>query len=683
LSLESVSDERYIPITVHYSFSKLPDVPMAPRLADDRVGYFLTAKKDFSRDDHEHFWVRYVERWRLEKKDPTAALSEPVKPIVFYIDRTVPERYRPYVKEGVERWQKAFEAAGFKNAILAQDPPDDREWDPEDTRYSTIRWITSHRPSFSAIGPSRVDPRSGEILDADILIEGAMMQNYRNTWRRSIGPDAIERAVLPWLDVPSELALIDRGRLCQAQSGLSDGMGLLHTGLLVDGQLTPGNPVPEEFIRGLLVITVLHEVGHTLGLRHNFRSSTATSFDKLHDTAWTEAHGVTSSVMDYEGINVALDREKGAKQGQYFGTCVGDYDVWAIRYGYAPSGAADVNADYAFAATIAGESLKPGHEFSTDEDTYPPDALDPRTAIWDLGDDPLEYARRHTAYIARLWKSPRLEERVLGPEGEFPTLRRAVDNLLFQYARSLGIAVKYVGGQHQSRAHHGQNGAQDPLQPIPAAEQRAALAFLAQRAFAANAYDLPQPLLNRLGPDRWSHWGVANPFAGPMRLDYELNSLIFATQSALLNGLTQPALLSRLREAETRIGEPYRMSEHFDRMTRMLWGEVGGAAPGALRTLAGPHTRRQVQRAYVDRLATFLVSPPPGLPDDARALARLQLARIDGRARQALAAAAKAPMADEVRAHLLESRARIRRALDAGRTADRRPGGASARETER
>jgi hypothetical protein len=657
LDLASVSDDRYISITVHYSFSKLPEKPIMPRLADMRVGNFLTVVKDFSRDSEENFFVRYANRWRLEKKDPNAAVSEPVKPIVYYVDRTVPVEYRPYIKKGIEAWQKAYEAAGFKNAIIAKDAPDDPDWDPEDVRYSTVRWIVSHEPSFGAIGPSRRDPRTGEILDADVLIEGSFVQNWRSAYRRYVGPDAMAEMVRPTLgDWPSWLPADQR---CDAQSGLADAGGLLQTALLMDGAMPPGSPVPMEFIGEMLTWVTMHEVGHTLGLRHNFRSSTATPLDKLNDVAWTRQHGLTGSVMDYLTPNISVDR---AKQGEFFGTVVGDYDVWAIRYANTPTNATDSRSDYEIVKKIADESMMPGHEYSTDDDTYPINALDPRTNIWDLSDDPLEFARERSAYIAGLWKSGKLEDRIIGPHGEYPVLRRAMDNLLGQYGQALGHAVKYIGGQYQSRGRRGEEGAGDPLVPIAAAKQREALALLAERAFAADAFKVSPALLNRLGPDRWNHWGMQGPFAPQSRVDYNLNDKAMAIQGALLQGLTSPTLLARVREGESHTAEPFKLSELFDRLTTALWGEVGTSAAG-MKALEGPSTRRELQRAYVDRLAAMVVSPAPGTPDDARALARLQLSRIDGRARQVLGG--EAPIGDYTRSHLMETRARIKRALEA------------------
>jgi hypothetical protein len=604
--LPTVSDDRYIPITVHYSFSKLPENPMMPRLADERTGYFLTAVKDFTRDTEDHYWRRFINRWRLEKKDPNAALSEPVKPIVFYIDHTIPAKYRPYIKEGIENWNKAFEAAGFKNAILAKDPPaDDPDWDPEDVRYSTIRWIVSSEPSFGAIGPSRVDPRTGEILDADILFEGSIVQRRLQVFRR-ISPDAVAEGIQP--EMKAWPSFLDPRFRCDAPLGIAQGAQLAHVGMLANGSIPPGAPLPEKFVGEMLIHVTLHEVGHTLGLTHNFRSSTSTPWDKLHDREWTNANGLTSSVMDYATPNISYEP---SKQGEYYGVTAGNADLWMIRYGYAPSGAADVDADHAFARKIADESTKPGHEYSNDADTYPAEALDPRTNIWDLGDDPLRFGRERAAWVAGLWKDPKLEERILGTSGSYSTLRGTMDDLLGQYGIALGMGIKYIGGQYHQRVVRGQN--VEPLTPVPAAKQREAFEFIAQRGFGPDAFKLAPTLLNRLAPDRWNHWGMPNAWGqGGARVDYDLTEKTLAIQTALVNALTAPKLLARLREGESRTAEPFRMGELFDRMTRTLWGEVGGESTAGLKALDAPGTRREVQRVYVDRLATLVVAPPPG-----------------------------------------------------------------------
>jgi len=675
LDLESVPDDRYIPIGVHYSFSRLPANPMARRWADNRVGFFLEATKDFSRDEKENFWLRYINRWRLEKKDPSAALSEPVKPIVYYIDWTVPDKYRPWVKEGVEKWQKAFEAAGFKNAIVAMDPPkDDPDWDAEDVRYSTLRWITSSEPSFGAIGPSRVDPRSGEIFDSDILFEQSMFQNYANSYRRFAGPEPIAAAALPENALKNLPKGMELAHLCMAGDALAMAGELQHVAMLMDGSLEPGSPIPDAFMKTAVEWVVMHEVGHALGLRHNFRSSTSTPYPQLQDPSFTGTRGLYSSVMEYPSPNIDYTR---TKQGDWYTTTTGTYDVWAIRYGYTPSGASSPDEDYKFVRAIANESLQPGHEYSTDEDTYPSDAPDPRSNIYDLGDDPLQFMKDRTAFLAKTWRSPTFEDRVVGKSGDLTALRRALDSMAQQYAIAAGMAVKYAGGSYMTRVERGQPGEKNPVDPIPAAKQREAMDLLSQRVWAADAMSAPPALLERLAPNRWSHWGMGpgGTFAG--RQDYAWNDRVLAIQTTVMNGATSPALMARLREQETRVKEPYRLSEHFDKLTKSIWGEVGASNPALIKPLDGPHTRRELQRAFVDRMANLVADPPPTAPDDARALARLTLTRVDSRCARALAA--EGPMGDNTRAHLIETRARIKRALEASRSADStptpRPGG--------
>ncbi|HJR17852.1 MAG TPA: DUF5117 domain-containing protein, partial [Gemmatimonadales bacterium] len=217
LGLETISDYRWIPVGVHYSLLELPTVPMRPRYADERVGYFVSAIKDFSRDTAESFFVRYVNRWRLEKRDPGAAISEPVKPIVYYIDRTVPTEWRPWVRAGILEWNRAFEEAGFRNAIQVLDAPEDTLWNAEDARYSTVRWTATNR-SVYAVGPSNVDPRTGEILNSDVLVSAAWIQTWRGESGEYLPPETAVRSV--FVEDSAAAASEGEGRLCS----LADGM---------------------------------------------------------------------------------------------------------------------------------------------------------------------------------------------------------------------------------------------------------------------------------------------------------------------------------------------------------------------------------------------------------------------------------------------------------------------------
>ncbi len=662
LSLPSVPDSRYIETGVHYSIMPLPEDPMQPRLADDRVGYFLTPFKDFTRDDKNSYMVHYINRWRLEKKDSLAELSEPKKPIVFYLDTTIPEKYRPFIAAGIEEWQKAFEDAGFKNAIIAKNPPDDPDFDPEDARYNTIRWIVSDAPSFGAIGPSRVDPRTGEILDADILIEGSMVAGFNRIYKQYAGPDAvlhmdpflqfIEHPLKRASDLDLELFYKNRKWLCSIGRGMAEGTAFMRLAMLAGGELQPGMGLPMEYIGEALKEITMHEVGHTLGLRHNFKSSVAINYDNLNDRKAIESSGMTGSVMDYSAPNVALDR---GKQGYYFSPTLGPCDKWTIKWGYVDAQDDSIEDKDKVLRKIAQEASKPENAYGTDEDTYPAGALDPLCNIWDLGDDPLRYAEDRIALVEKLLKSDKLEKRTVENGDNFTALRSAVQTLFIQHYIAASMAIKYVGGQYTNRGHKGDPGAGLPLNPVAAKEQRRAMSFLVDHAFAPDTYALDPGILNKLSDPKLWDW-ENNMFSMGRRFDFPLTSWANVLQYSLLARLTQPYLLQRIVDAEYKVDRPYKLSEFYRSLTRAIWTDH--TIPSG-RTAA---MRRNLQRNYLSILIRMVVKPYMGTPQDAVALARLNLRRIQTRIDSVYKTAG---LSDEANAHLLDSRARIDRALNA------------------
>ena len=673
LYLPNVPDSRAIQIGIAWSFRKLPEQPMMPRIADDRVGYFTTSYKDFTKEKEESFFTHYANRWRLEKKDSTAALSEPKQPIVFYIDNTVPDEYVPYMIKGVELWQKAFEAAGFKNAIIAKRAPtkeEDPNYDPEDARYNTIRWNTSDQVYYGAIGPSRVDPRTGEIIDADILFEHNIVANFGKNYRRVSGPRAALMDVDPnlkqlWLtddERAQERALMAlpyfKSRpygLCAVDGCMELGAQIMRLSMLAAGIVEAGGTVPEEFIGQALTFVAAHEVGHTIGLRHNFKSSGATPYDMLNDKSTIDKIGMTGSVMDYPTPNVA---KESSKQGYYYTPTVGTADVWSIQWGYTPVEGATAKEQYAKVAAIAAECTDKAHLYGTDEDTYPMGALDPRSNTNDLSDNPMAWANERTAICDQLLKGDQLEARVVPEGSDYVPLRSAVQTLFVQKYVCANMATKNIGGTYTERAHRG--GDKAPFTPVPAAEQRRALEFIIAHALKSDEYALSPDMLNKMQDDKIWSW-ENNLFEPGRRFDFPITDWVEALQTGILFNVMNPYLQARIVDQQYKSADAFKLSELYGTLTKAIW--TGNMTPKG-NTAAWD---RNLQRVYTEMLIQQVVTPWPVTPDDAIALCRLNLVRIRGAAQSALAVKG---LNDETNAHLMESVARIDRALNASREAD-------------
>lgn len=635
-----VSDVSSVPVGVRYSFFELPDVPMAPRMSDDRVGFFMDAHRDFSKDKQIDQMVRYVNRWRLEKKDPTAEVSDPVQPIVYYIDRTVPHEYRRWVKEGIEGWQKAFEAAGFSNAIIAKEAPeDDSTWSAEDMRYSTVRWSAAHQMGY-AIGPSQKDPRSGEILNADILLSSVFMSGWGDEWQELVGPNGM---LTRMEEMEQKIALMgphEHSHLCMAAFGKQFEMGLMKATLMADGLLTPVGSVPEDYYGPALRDLVLHEVGHTLGMRHNYRGSGAIPHERLNDEAFTREHGISLSVMDYAGTNINPNR---AEQGHYVNMEVGSYDVWAISYAYTP--------DDTKATEIARQAADPMHAYNTDLDAFIGGrAIDPLSSAWDLSDDPMAYATDQRQLAKQIY--PVIEDRLIADNGRYSRTRGALNGLLFAMYRQLTTVAKVVGGSHYARDHKGDPNGRMPLTPVPGAEQREAVNFILSNAL--NTDDLPfdAETLNKAAPSRFDDWNES--FAG--RYDVAVYEAVQSFQMNALGSLTDRHRLSRMINADTRQNDAYTVSELFESISSAVYGDLTGL----------DRFQRNLQLAYANHLSGIMnnlrpSSFVPNAPPEAQALARLELTDLGTRIDAAMSYASNDRLS---RAHLLELKARVDAAFD-------------------
>ncbi|MEH1972887.1 MAG: zinc-dependent metalloprotease [Nostoc sp.] len=681
-SFASLADNRGFTLRVHYSLSQLPDQDYRPRLADDRIGYFITAYQDLSKDDDRgDSFVRYINRWHLEKEDPKAVISRPKKPIVFWIDNAVPLEYRDAMKEGVLMWNKAFLKAGFKDAIEVRQMPDDATWDPADIRYNTIRWINTVDGYF-AMGPSRVNPLTGEILDADILVDASFVRALKNEYRKIVQPSQTEnRTTLSALmqnrllcangldaknnGVPQKTqgqqGLLSRLSKMAGEYDLCYGMeaanqfafGSLAMSLLPDTIATPDQV--KAYINQYLRLIIAHEVGHTLGLRHNFRGSTLLSPEEMNNTEITKTKGLTASVMDYIPPNIA---PQGTKQGDYFPSMVGPYDEWAIKYGYTTIQTSTPLAEKPILEEIAAQSSKPELSYSTDEDVYD---LDPTADAWDNSGNVLLYSQWQLNNSRVMWE--RLDKRYPMAGDSYSDVSERFSTVLGNYFQQIYYTTKYIGGQSFYRIHPSELPAEKvsgvpqhrlPFEPVPVEEQRQALETLQKYVFAEDALSFSPELLNKLAPSRWRHWG-SSPQVG--RLDFPIHDLVLLMQGSVLRDLLSGDRLSRLKDIELKTpeGKALTLPELFDTLQSGIWTEVikPKGKPMKIASL-----RRGLQRQYLDIL-TGMVLRKEYVPEDARTLAWYKLKQLDEKL--------KGVNSDDeyTKAHLLETRDRIEKVLNA------------------
>ncbi|PSN15419.1 peptidase M43 [filamentous cyanobacterium CCT1] len=654
LGLSSLPDSRGFNLRVRYSLSAIPNHPtFHPRQADERVGYFITAYRSPGRPGISDPFVRYIHRWHLEKQDPAAALSPPKEPLVFWIENTTPVEYRAAIADGVKWWNAAFERAGFTQAIAVRQMPDNADWDPADVRYNVIRWSDSLSPWASGLGPARVNPLTGEILDADIILDASIVRDLMleyDTLVTGSAPTAtsITGGLSPCGHPLGDRLMTrlsagtDRARTDAPRADMVDycaGLRSLQTtafGSLAIATLAPpfsSREAKQTYIQQYLRVLTAHEVGHVLGLRHNFLGSTLLSPSALNDPATTQSQGMTSSIMDYLPPNLA---PPGQPQGDYFPTQLGPYDLWAIEYGYRPvSNPVTAQRELQPIADRAGAVEL---AYAPDEDVYA--MLDPKASAWDMSNDPLGYAEGQIAIANAIWD--RLDWYSVNPGEGYGQLRQRVNLVFFHYDMQATIIANYIGGQRFTRTDPWSSRGQAPFAPIAAAEQRRALEVLNQRVFAPDALTLSPELINRLAPDRWMDWGQ-DPFVD--RVDYPIYDRLLFTQAFTVSNLLDGYRLLRLRDSEFKqpSSEAFTLAELFDTLGQSIWSEV--LNPPAQAT-AISSLRQGLQRHHLNTLTSLVLRNHGsgegvtdllgfvaqeftfGAPEEARVLARYQLRQL-------------------------------------------------------
>ncbi|WP_207496368.1 zinc-dependent metalloprotease [Aridibaculum aurantiacum] len=475
---KDITDARYIRVRMQHTFIDIPENGFRPRLDDPRIGYFTSEVNNLTSIESTPYRDP-INRWHLVKKDPSAALSEPVEPIVWYIENTTPVEYRQIVKEAGEKWNEAFEKAGFKNAVVMKIMPDDADWNPNDIRYNVIRWVSSANPPYGAIGPSFTNPKTGQILGSDITVEwysgsSTPLQDELFT----AGPSQNT----PELHFPG---MTHHFHTCTLASELK---AQFTTGLTTLEAAGAPEVEIKEMHKQFLYYLILHEMGHTLGLNHNMKSSQMLSPAELNNKAITRVKGLTGSVMDYPAVNVSLDR---SKQGDYYTTKPGPYDVWAIQYGYTPT---EPEAEEAFRKKILSRSTEPDLAFGNDADDMrsPGKAIDPRVNIGDMSNDAIAFAEERFKLVNNLM--PKLKDKYSKTDKSYAELRSRFNNLQGQRNAMIAAVSRYVGGVMIDRSFVGQNTTTKPFTPVPLATQKRAMDVLAKYAFAPNAYEADVPL---------------------------------------------------------------------------------------------------------------------------------------------------------------------------------------------
>lgn len=772
--------------TYHYSISLIkPNKAYKARVADERIGYFVTDYRDFGKFKQDETIVRYINRWHLEKADKNLRLSPPKEPIVFYIEHTTPIRYRRWVREGILMWNKAFEKVGLLNAIEVrqQDAATKAhmEKDPEDVRYNFVRWLSNG--IGTAIGPSRVDPNTGQILDADIILTDGWIRHFWNEYHEvilDVTMEGFSPEDLAWMHqnpkwdprvrlaapekreeiiasraanpMPSlgghALGKIDsqllgdqefdglgggysqKNGLCMASNCKSHGLAMKHMMMAIqahemaapkkggadalggkkqskkdegkddeakteddddegnsdkdekkddadkdektdekDGSKKPTTPdtkstkydketeeqlldgVPETFIGPLLADLVAHEVGHTIGLRHNFKASSVYTVEETNSKELAGKKAFAGSVMDYLPVNFNV--ETGEVQGDYAMIDVGPYDLWAIEYGYT------FETDL---KPILARAAEPELAYATDEDTW---GTDPLARRYDFGKEPLTYAENQMRLVRK--NRAGIVDKFVKDGESWAKARRGYLLTLYEQAGALSMMANWVGGTHVYRDRKGDPNGRAPIEVVSLEQQRKALAFVIENSFDETAFGLTPDLLKYMTLDMW--WDQLSWSSSPA---WNIHDRVLGIQSSLLSNLMRPSKLEQIYDNEFRVPadeDAFTIPELLDQLGDGIWGDLKQAAKvnGGKFTNRKPMIssfRRNLQAEYIDRLID-LADPESGLSIGERPiqdLAAMELRDIQ----KSVAGVIKEKNLDSYsRAHLLETQKRITKALNA------------------
>lgn len=764
----------------HYSISLIQGTPgFKPREADPRVGYFTTSFRDLGKFTRDETNQRYINRWDLEKADPSLKVSPPKQPIVYYVEHTVPIRYRRWVREGIEYWNKAFREVGIDGAIQVQYQDKasgaNMDKDPEDVRYNFIRWISND--VATAIGPSRVNPMTGEILDADVVLTDGWVRVFTYRWQDLLGTLATEGMspqTMAWLErnprwdprlrlaspVERDEILADRAArgvtrygghpldnadsylignnefdgllrssqiagTCQAAEGKALDLAMMQmylaafeAGELASAAAEPEekpkldpetiemirkqlaeNPalrsmvppeylamleeqpkaeepkaeepkgdakpkaapkkddeemidgVPEWFVGPMLAELVAHEVGHTLGLRHNFKGSSAYDLSEINSEEFKGKKPWSTTVMDYNGINIRMPGY-GDEQGDYSVINIGPYDFWAIDYGYGkdPKKALERVAE-------------PELQYGTDEDTWGPD---PTARRYDMGKDPLDWANNQMEFVKEL--RGKLLDTFVKDGDSWAKARRGYRITLGTQTQMLSMMANWVGSAYVYRDKKGDPNGRVPIDPVPASQQRAALQFVIDNSFRDEAYGITPDLLRHATVDKWfDDYGFQDALADATM---PIHDQVMGIQASALTMLLNPQTLQRVYDLELYSApgdDVMTVAEVMGKVRDAAWTELEKAPAGKYsdREPMISSLRRNLQREHLERLIDLSMTHDGynAVEMPVKTLAVAELRDLQDKIGQRMKEGAK--LDAYTAAHLGECKVRIEKALDA------------------
>ncbi len=567
-----ITDPRYTTVKLQHAFIELPESNFKPRRDDSRVGYFGKQFDDLT-SDQTFIGKDIINRWHLEKKDPTAAVSDPVKPIVWWIENTTPLEWRDTIRDATLAWNSSFEKAGISNAIEVRVQPDDADWKADDVRYNVLRWTSSPRPPFGGYGPSVANPLTGEIIASDIMLEYSFMKGRWITAQMfTDGASSLETPM------PESLSQ-DEMHYCSLGHELNAGMLFGQYANLANGM---GEIEKDKLLRQSMYYLILHEVGHTLGLNHNMKATQLHDHKDAHNPEITKGI-LAGSVMDYPSVNYA---PVGMKQGDFYTEKPGPYDDWAIEYGYSQA-LTDPKAEEARLQKILSRSAEPELAFGNDADDMraPGRHLDPRINIFDMSSKAVEYARDRFELIKDT--STKLKDKTLAEGRSHHDLVIGANAVFGEFARQAAVVSRYIGGVYVDRTLVGQDGYQQPFTPVEVERQKRAMQTLSEYVFAPDAIENMEPLFAYLQRQRrgFDHFGKNE--------DPKPHKMLLGAQKNVLKHVLHPSVLMRLSDTAL-YGNEYSVEQ--------MMAELSDAMFKADQKSNINSYRRNLQTEYVEQL---------------------------------------------------------------------------------